>query len=83
MFSKLFGQYIKSERVSEKGQVDTLNRCVSAEVNFINQLFGIASKCAYSLKNRLFFYSRFCGITFCLNIQIFCNGTQPTYIIVG
>jgi transposase-like protein len=27
----------------KKGQVDTLNRCVSAEVNFINQLFGIAA----------------------------------------
>ena len=27
----------------KKGQVDTLNRCVSAEVNFINQLFGITA----------------------------------------
>jgi transposase, IS6 family len=27
----------------KKGQVDILNRCVSAEVNFINQLFGIAA----------------------------------------
>ena len=27
----------------KKGQVDTLNQCVSAEVNFINQLFGIAA----------------------------------------
>ena len=27
----------------KKGQVDTLNRCVNAEVNFINQLFGIAA----------------------------------------
>ena len=27
----------------KKGQVETLNRCVSAEVNFINQLFGIAA----------------------------------------
>jgi len=27
----------------KKGQVDTLNRCVRAEVNFINQLFGIAA----------------------------------------
>ena len=26
----------------KKGQVDTLNRCVLAEVNFINKLFGIA-----------------------------------------
>jgi transposase-like protein len=25
----------------KKGQVDTLNRCVLNEVNFINQLFGI------------------------------------------
>ena len=27
----------------KKGQVETLNRCVSAEVNFINQLFGISA----------------------------------------
>ena len=27
----------------KKGQVDTLNPCVRAEVNFINQLFGIAA----------------------------------------
>ena len=27
----------------KKGQVDTLNRCVRAEVTFINQLFGIAA----------------------------------------
>ena len=27
----------------KKGQVKNLNRCVSAEVNFINQLFGIAA----------------------------------------
>jgi transposase, IS6 family len=27
----------------KKGQVDTLNRCVRAEVNFINQLFGISA----------------------------------------
>ena len=27
----------------KKGQVDTLNRCVRAEVNFINKLFGIAA----------------------------------------
>ena len=27
----------------KKGQVDTLNRCVLNEVNFINQLFGIAA----------------------------------------
>jgi len=27
----------------KKGQVDTLNRCVRAEVNFINQLFGLAA----------------------------------------
>ena len=27
----------------KKGQVDTLNRCVLAEVNFINKLFGIAA----------------------------------------
>jgi transposase-like protein len=27
----------------KKGQVDTLNRCVRAEVNIINQLFGIAA----------------------------------------
>jgi transposase-like protein len=27
----------------KKGQVDTLNQCVRAEVNFINQLFGIAA----------------------------------------
>jgi IS6 family transposase len=27
----------------KKGQVDTLNQCVLAEVNFINQLFGIAA----------------------------------------
>ena len=26
-----------------KGQIDTLNRCVLAEVNFINKLFGIAA----------------------------------------
>ena len=26
-----------------KGQIDTLNQCVLAEVNFINQLFGIAA----------------------------------------
>ena len=27
----------------KKGQVETLNRCVRAEVNFLNQLFGIAA----------------------------------------
>jgi transposase, IS6 family len=27
----------------KKGQIDTLNQCVRAEVNFINQLFGIAA----------------------------------------
>ena len=27
----------------KKGQVDTLNQCVRAEINFINQLFGIAA----------------------------------------
>jgi transposase-like protein len=27
----------------KKGRVDTLNRCVRAEVNFITQLFGIAA----------------------------------------
>jgi transposase-like protein len=27
----------------KKGQVEALNRCVRAEVNFINQLFGIAA----------------------------------------
>jgi hypothetical protein len=27
----------------KKGRVDTLNLCVRAEVNFINQLFGIAA----------------------------------------
>jgi transposase-like protein len=27
----------------KKGQVETLNRCVLAEVNFINQLFGITA----------------------------------------
>ena len=27
----------------KKGQAKNLNRCVSAEVNFINQLFGIAA----------------------------------------
>jgi hypothetical protein len=27
----------------KKGQVDTLNQCVRAEVNFINQLFGLAA----------------------------------------
>ena len=27
----------------KKGQVDTLNRCVRAEVNFIKKLFGIAA----------------------------------------
>ena len=27
----------------KKGQVDTLNQCVRAEVNFINQLFGITA----------------------------------------
>ena len=27
----------------KKGQVDTLNQCVSVEVNFVNQLFGIAA----------------------------------------
>ena len=29
--------------VSKKGQIDTLNRCVRAEVNFINQLFVITA----------------------------------------
>ena len=29
--------------VIKKGQVDTLNRRVLAEVNFINKLFGIAA----------------------------------------
>jgi len=27
----------------KKGQVENLNRCVLAEVNFINQLFGITA----------------------------------------
>jgi transposase-like protein len=27
----------------KKGQVDTLNRCVLDEVNYINQLFGITA----------------------------------------
>jgi IS6 family transposase len=34
---------IEIRHMIKKGQVDTLNRCVSAEVNFINQLFGIAA----------------------------------------
>ena len=46
---QLFHTAIKTLRGIEimhmikKGRVDTLNRCVSAEVNFINQLFGIAA----------------------------------------
>ena len=27
----------------KKGQVDILNQCVCAEINFINQLFGIVA----------------------------------------
>ena len=34
---------IEIMRMIKKGQVNTLNRCVLAEVNFINQLFGIAA----------------------------------------
>ncbi len=34
---------IETMHMIKKGQVDTLNRCVSAEVNFIIQLFGISA----------------------------------------
>jgi transposase-like protein len=34
---------IEIMHIIKKGQVDTLNRCVLSEVNFINQLFGIAA----------------------------------------
>jgi transposase, IS6 family len=34
---------IEIMHMMKKGQVDTLNKCVSTEVNFINQLFGIAA----------------------------------------
>ena len=34
---------IEITHMIKKGQVETLNRCASAEVNFINQLFGIAA----------------------------------------
>jgi transposase, IS6 family len=34
---------IETMNMIKKGQVDTLNQCVRAEVNFINQLFGIAA----------------------------------------
>jgi IS6 family transposase len=34
---------IEIMHMMKKGQVDTLNQCVRAEVNFINQLFGIAA----------------------------------------
>ena len=34
---------IEIMHIIKKGQVDTLNRCVRAEVNFINKLFGIAA----------------------------------------
>ena len=34
---------IEIMHIIKKGHVDTLNRCVLAEVNFINQLFGITA----------------------------------------
>jgi IS6 family transposase len=34
---------IETMHMIRKGQVDALNRCVRAEVNFINQLFGITA----------------------------------------
>ena len=34
---------IKIMHMIRKGQIDTLNQCVLAEVNFISQLFGIAA----------------------------------------
>jgi IS6 family transposase len=34
---------IEAMNMIKKGQIDTLNRCVNAEVNFINKLFGIAA----------------------------------------
>jgi transposase, IS6 family len=34
---------IETMHMIKKGQVDTLNQCVLAEVNFINQLFGVAA----------------------------------------
>ena len=33
---------IEAKNMIRKGQIDTLNRCVLDEVNFINKLFGIA-----------------------------------------
>jgi len=33
---------IETMHMIRKGQIDTLNRCVLDEVNFINKLFGIA-----------------------------------------
>jgi len=34
---------IEIMHMMKKGQFDTLNQCVGTEVNFINQLFGIAT----------------------------------------
>jgi len=34
---------IEAMNLIKKGQVDTLNRFVLAEINFINKLFGIAT----------------------------------------
>ena len=34
---------IEAMNMIKKGQIDTLNRCVNAKVNFINKLFGIAA----------------------------------------
>jgi transposase, IS6 family len=34
---------IEIMHIIRKGQIDALNRCVLAEVNFINNLFGIAA----------------------------------------
>jgi len=34
---------IDAMNMIRKGHVDTLNKCVRTEVNFINQLFGITA----------------------------------------
>ena len=42
--SMSLADFIPEKFLELKGQVDTLNRCVRAEVTFINQLFGIAAQ---------------------------------------
>ena len=34
---------VEAMNMIKKGQVDILNQCVCAEINFINQLFGIVA----------------------------------------